>query len=150
MSFSKPIQWYHSHVDPIWPNGGTFNPEACVLLFIYKIYVVSSKCFCCLSISCWKTVLCDGSNTCSQLMFYNLPILFGKTVLCVGPSICSIIYLFCVGRLCCVGPSICSINYLFCVGGLFCVLGPALGYNEFDFFLENKEYRPFDGCKIVI
>jgi hypothetical protein len=23
-----------------------------------------------------------------------------------------------------------------------------LGYNEFDFFKENKEYRPFDGCKI--
>jgi hypothetical protein len=22
-----------------------------------------------------------------------------------------------------------------------------LGYNEFDFFLENKEYRSFDGCK---
>jgi hypothetical protein len=26
----------------------------------------------------------------------------------------------------------------------------SLGYNEFDFFLENKEYRPFDGCKIEI
>jgi hypothetical protein len=26
----------------------------------------------------------------------------------------------------------------------------ALGYNEFDFFLENKEYNPFDGCKIEI
>ncbi len=25
-----------------------------------------------------------------------------------------------------------------------------LGYNEFDFFLENEEYRPFDGCKIEI
>ncbi len=25
-----------------------------------------------------------------------------------------------------------------------------LGYNEFDFFLENKEYRPCDGCKIEI
>ncbi len=23
-----------------------------------------------------------------------------------------------------------------------------LGYNEFDFFLENEEYRPFDGCKL--
>ncbi len=23
-------------------------------------------------------------------------------------------------------------------------------YNEFDFFLENKEYRPFHGCKIEI
>ncbi len=22
----------------------------------------------------------------------------------------------------------------------------AVGYNEFDFFLENEEYRPFDGC----
>ncbi len=21
MSFARPIQWYHSHVDPIWPNG---------------------------------------------------------------------------------------------------------------------------------
>ncbi len=25
-----------------------------------------------------------------------------------------------------------------------------VGYNEFDFFLENKEYRPFDGYKIEI
>ncbi len=24
MSFSRPIQWYHSHEDPIWPDG-TFN-----------------------------------------------------------------------------------------------------------------------------
>jgi hypothetical protein len=21
MSFSRPIQWYYSHVDPIWPDG---------------------------------------------------------------------------------------------------------------------------------
>ncbi len=21
MSFSRPIQWYHSHGDPIWPDG---------------------------------------------------------------------------------------------------------------------------------
>jgi hypothetical protein len=28
--------------------------------------------------------------------------------------------------------------------------GCAVGYNEFDFFLENKEYRPFHGCKIEI
>jgi hypothetical protein len=28
--------------------------------------------------------------------------------------------------------------------------GMSLGYNEFDFFLENKEYRPIDGCKIDI
>jgi hypothetical protein len=26
----------------------------------------------------------------------------------------------------------------------------AVGYNEFDFFLENKEYRPSDGCKVKI
>jgi hypothetical protein len=25
-----------------------------------------------------------------------------------------------------------------------------VGYSEFDFFLENEEYRPFDGCKIEI
>jgi hypothetical protein len=24
------------------------------------------------------------------------------------------------------------------------------GYNEFVFFLENEEHRPFDGCKIEI
>ncbi len=24
MSFSRAIQWYHSHADPIWPDG-TFN-----------------------------------------------------------------------------------------------------------------------------
>jgi hypothetical protein len=23
-SFLRPVQWYHSHVDPIWPDG-TFN-----------------------------------------------------------------------------------------------------------------------------
>ncbi len=26
----------------------------------------------------------------------------------------------------------------------------AVGYNEYDFFLENEEYRPFDGSKIEI
>jgi hypothetical protein len=26
----------------------------------------------------------------------------------------------------------------------------SVGYNEFYLFLENKEYRPFDGCKIEI
>ncbi len=25
-----------------------------------------------------------------------------------------------------------------------------VGHNEFDFFFENEEYRPFDGCKIEI
>ncbi len=25
-----------------------------------------------------------------------------------------------------------------------------VGYNEFDFFLENEEHRPFDKCKIEI
>ncbi len=29
-------------------------------------------------------------------------------------------------------------------------IGCRVGYNEFDFFLENKEYRPFDGYKIEI
>ncbi len=24
MSFSRPIQWYHSHADPVWPDS-TFN-----------------------------------------------------------------------------------------------------------------------------
>jgi hypothetical protein len=26
MSFSRPFQWYHSHADPIWPDG-TFKPS---------------------------------------------------------------------------------------------------------------------------
>ncbi len=26
MSFPRPIEWYHSHTDPIWPDG-TFKPE---------------------------------------------------------------------------------------------------------------------------
>jgi hypothetical protein len=26
MPFSRPVQWYQSHEDPIWPNG-TFNKE---------------------------------------------------------------------------------------------------------------------------
>ena len=25
-----------------------------------------------------------------------------------------------------------------------------LGYNEFDFFKENEQYRPCDGCKIFL
>jgi hypothetical protein len=25
MSFSRPFQWYHSHVDPIWPDGAFSN-----------------------------------------------------------------------------------------------------------------------------
>jgi hypothetical protein len=149
MSFSRPIQRYHSLVDLIWPNGGTFNPEACVLLFIYQIFVVSSKCFYCLSISCRKTVLCVGSSTCSQLMFYNLPILFGKTVLYVlGQAYCTVfsifiyfvwedcavcwaqhiffyLYILCGKTVLCIRPSIFSIIYLFCVGRLCCLLGPA-------------------------
>jgi hypothetical protein len=36
--------------------------------------------------------------------------------------------------------------YYCCPFNIICTLG----YNEFDFFLENKEYRPFDGCKIEI
>jgi hypothetical protein len=47
----------------------------------------------------------------------------------------------------------CIIDFI----GANALLGPeggrgpwTLGYNEFDFFLENKEYRPFDGCKIEI
>jgi hypothetical protein len=26
MSFSMPIQWYHTHADPIWPDG-TFKSD---------------------------------------------------------------------------------------------------------------------------
>ncbi len=32
MSFSRPNQWYHSHADPIWPDGtfkGACVPECC-------------------------------------------------------------------------------------------------------------------------
>ncbi len=32
--------------------------------------------------------------------------------------------------------------------GQILTLNWPLGYNEFDFFLENEEYRPLDGCKI--
>ncbi len=28
MSFSRAFQWYHSHLDPIWPDG-TFNTHQC-------------------------------------------------------------------------------------------------------------------------
>jgi len=27
MSFLRPIQWYHSHADPIWPDGTFKNPN---------------------------------------------------------------------------------------------------------------------------
>ncbi len=29
MSFSRPIQWYHSHADPIWPDGSFKPREIC-------------------------------------------------------------------------------------------------------------------------
>ncbi len=32
MSFSRPIQLYHSHADPIWPDGN-FN---CISIFLYS------------------------------------------------------------------------------------------------------------------
>ena len=36
MSFSRPIQWYHSHADQIWPDS-TFkaNVENCIRIFYY-------------------------------------------------------------------------------------------------------------------
>jgi hypothetical protein len=37
-----------------------------------------------------------------------------------------------------------------CAGKMMVDNSWAVGYNEFDFFLENEEYRPFDGCKIEI
>jgi hypothetical protein len=33
---------------------------------------------------------------------------------------------------------------------LDCMYTSSLGYNEFDFFFENEEYRLFDGYKIEI
>ncbi len=30
MSFSRPIQWYHSHADPIWPTV-PLNLQSCIL-----------------------------------------------------------------------------------------------------------------------
>ncbi len=46
MYFSMPIQWYHSHVDPIWPDGTlknswfwNFIPQQNYLyLYVYIIY----------------------------------------------------------------------------------------------------------------
>jgi hypothetical protein len=32
MSFPRPIKWFHSHADPIWPDG-TFNKSAKLLSF---------------------------------------------------------------------------------------------------------------------
>ncbi len=32
MSFSRPIQWYHAHVDPIWPDGTIKKPVETSLL----------------------------------------------------------------------------------------------------------------------
>ncbi len=37
-------------------------------------------------------------------------------------------------------------GHILCQRGNDCILG----YNKFDLFLENEEYRPFDGCKIEI
>jgi hypothetical protein len=56
MSFSRPIQWYHSHADPIWPDG-TFNtqngalrpiphppppPKHIAGWLLYSLYIIAS------------------------------------------------------------------------------------------------------------
>ncbi len=38
MSFSRPIQWYHSHADPIWPDG---TVKALHCLYLSSIFFVS-------------------------------------------------------------------------------------------------------------
>ncbi len=46
-----------------------------------------------------------------------------------------------------------SLLYIMFIASLMLVhlrLVCTVGYNEFDFCLENKEYRIFDGCKIEI
>jgi hypothetical protein len=35
MSYSRPIQWYHSHVDPIWPDG-TFKVQKNISLTFFQ------------------------------------------------------------------------------------------------------------------
>ncbi len=42
MFFSRPIQWYHSHADPIWPDG-TFNELYADLAA--GVPLLSAKCF---------------------------------------------------------------------------------------------------------
>ncbi len=48
MLFSMPIQWYHSHVDPIWPDGTAFWRGFCFAqgtdLRILKIFTVAIRC----------------------------------------------------------------------------------------------------------
>ncbi len=36
MSFSRPIQWYHSHADPIWPDD---------MFIIYAIFRLIKLCW---------------------------------------------------------------------------------------------------------
>ncbi len=40
MSFSRPFQWYHSHADPIWPDG-TFKCRT--ITKIFGIMLANSK-----------------------------------------------------------------------------------------------------------
>ncbi len=35
MFFSRPIQWYHSHADPIWLDG-TFNLSINTFIFVFS------------------------------------------------------------------------------------------------------------------
>ncbi len=77
----------------------------------------------------------------------------------------SSLLLVCQSLLCCYSASLFSASSLQCYSHvlsarlpsflLFCkelrlFCSCAIGYNEFDLFLENKKYRPFDGCKIEI
>jgi hypothetical protein len=40
MSLSRPIQMYHSHVDPIWPDG-TFNYRFLIYLQHFQPYTIT-------------------------------------------------------------------------------------------------------------
>ncbi len=42
MSFSRLIQWYHSHADPIWPDG-TFKYECLVFYASMCLFVRSTQ-----------------------------------------------------------------------------------------------------------
>jgi hypothetical protein len=41
-------------------------------------------------------------------------------------------------------------NFVVCLHSTINFSWFTLGYNRFDFFLENEEHRPFDGCTIEI
>ncbi len=75
MSFSRPIHWYHSHADPIWPDGTFKFPVPFIMANTFD-FVKSIK-----SYICTVTLpanIPQPSNFHTRVIWYNLGIYLGR------------------------------------------------------------------------